>query len=142
MTADLSLRSVGPKDQILLLSLFESAREKELALVAWNADRRRSFIETQFRAQQQHYQTHFPHRDHHVVMLNGKPVGMTDIARNVEEAATGTKDVSTNIVSVSEAASETGGAATQVLASASDLSTKAQDLRSMVQNYLSGIKAA
>ena len=85
MTAGLSLRSVGPEDQKLLLVLFESAREKELALVAWNADRRRNFIETQFRAQQQHYQKHFPHRDHHIVMLNGKPAGMTDIARSAEE---------------------------------------------------------
>ena len=66
-------------------AFFASAREKELALVDWNGDRRRIFIETQFRAQQKHYQKHFPSRNHHIVMLNGKPVGMTDIARSAEE---------------------------------------------------------
>ena len=85
VAAALSLRSVGPEDQNFLLSLFESAREKELAWVDWKADRRRIFIETQFRAQQKHYQKHFPNRDHHIVMLDGKPAGMTDIARNAEE---------------------------------------------------------
>ena len=85
MTADLSLRSVGPEDQKLLLSLFESAREKELALVDWSDDQRRVFLKTQFRAQQEHYRKHFPHRDHHIVMLKGRPVGMTDIARNANE---------------------------------------------------------
>jgi len=85
MTADLSLRSVGPEDQNLLLALFASAREKELALVDWSDDRRRVFLETQFRAQQEHYQKHFSHRDHHIVMLNGRPVGMTDIARSDQE---------------------------------------------------------
>lgn len=85
MPANVSLRSVGPDDENLLLLLFASAREKELALVDWNEDRRRIFIEMQFRAQQEHYQKHYPYRDHHIVMLNGRPVGMTDIARSAEE---------------------------------------------------------
>ena len=51
----------------------------------WNDDQRRVFLKTQFHAQQEHYQKHFPFRDHHIVMLNGRPVGMTDIARSTQE---------------------------------------------------------
>ena len=44
-----------------------------------------------------------------------------EIARNVEQTAVGTEEVSTNIAGVRQAANDTGSAANQVLASARDL---------------------
>jgi methyl-accepting chemotaxis protein len=60
----------------------------------------------------------------------------------VQQAATGTQEVSSNIVGVSQVANDTGAAATQVLGAASELSRQAEQLRSEVGLYVSGVKAA
>jgi methyl-accepting chemotaxis protein len=65
-----------------------------------------------------------------------------EIARNVEEAAKGTQEVSSNIGGVTEAANGTGAAAGQVLTSAQALSGQSSHLRTLVQDFLSGVKAA
>ena len=65
-----------------------------------------------------------------------------EIARNVEEAARGTQEVSSNIGGVTEAANNTGSAAAQVLAAAQSLTGQSQELRSLVQTFLTGVKAA
>ena len=85
MPANLSLRPATAEDKRFLRALFASSRERELAMVDWDPEQRRVFIETQFQAQQEHYQKHFPHRDHLIVISNGKPIGMTDIDRSARE---------------------------------------------------------
>jgi methyl-accepting chemotaxis protein len=65
-----------------------------------------------------------------------------EIARNVEEAAKGTQEVSSNIGGVTEAANSTGAVANQVLASARALSGQSGELRTLVQSFLSQVKAA
>jgi len=65
-----------------------------------------------------------------------------EIARNVEEAAKGTQEVSANIGGVTEAANSTGAVANQVLASARMLSQQSGDMRSLVQHFLTQVKAA
>jgi methyl-accepting chemotaxis protein len=65
-----------------------------------------------------------------------------EIARNVEEAAKGTQEVSSNIGGVTEAANGTGAAANQVLTSAQALTGQSTHLRGLVQDFLSGVKAA
>ena len=65
-----------------------------------------------------------------------------EIARNVEEAAKGTQEVSSNIGGVTEAANGTGAAANQVLTSAQALTGQSTHLRDLVQDFLSGVKAA
>jgi len=65
-----------------------------------------------------------------------------EIARNIQHAAVGTSDVSSNIVGVSEASSEAGAAATQVLASAGELRREADTLRSEIDAFLHDIRAA
>ncbi len=65
-----------------------------------------------------------------------------EIARNVEEAAKGTQEVSSNIGGVTEAANGTGAVANQVLTSARSLSEQSGELRSLVQTFLSEVKAA
>ena len=65
-----------------------------------------------------------------------------EIARNVEEAAKGTQEVSSNIGGVTEAANSTGAVANQVLTSARSLSEQSVELRSLVQRFLTEVKAA
>jgi methyl-accepting chemotaxis protein len=65
-----------------------------------------------------------------------------EIARNVQEAARGTHQVSGNIGGVSQAASETGQTATQVLAAANQLSQQSETLRSYVEGFFTSIRAA
>lgn len=65
-----------------------------------------------------------------------------NIARNVEQAAGGSAEVSTGIAAVTAAASRTGAISAQVLSSARDLSQQSEALRSQVDNFLSNIRAA
>lgn len=65
-----------------------------------------------------------------------------EIARNVQHAATGTQDVTTNISGVSEAAISTGHAANDVLNAATELSRLSTTLRTVVETFLSTVRAA
>jgi len=65
-----------------------------------------------------------------------------EIARNVQQAAVGTNEVSQNIGGVSTAAGETGQAANQVLDASSALAREAEGLRGEVDRFLAGVKAA
>jgi len=65
-----------------------------------------------------------------------------EIARNIQQAAQGTHEVSSNIVGVNRAATDTGTAAHQVLSAADTLSSQAGVLKSKVEVFLSAVKAA
>jgi len=65
-----------------------------------------------------------------------------EIAKNVQEAALGTGQVSSNIAAVNDAAEKTGSASTGVLASAEQLSKQAANLRADVDQFLGNIRAA
>src|SRR5579872_1440411 len=65
-----------------------------------------------------------------------------EIARNVQEAALGTGQVSSNIAAVNHAAEKTGTASNGVLASAEQLSRQANTLRADVDRFLANIRAA
>jgi methyl-accepting chemotaxis protein len=65
-----------------------------------------------------------------------------EIARNVQEAARGTEQVTGSIVDVQQGAGETGAAANQVLGAAQELARHSNDLGQEVVNFLRGVKAA
>ncbi len=65
-----------------------------------------------------------------------------EIANSVQQAATGTRDVSVNVAGAQQAASETGAAASTVLAAAGTLSREADRLRAEVDSFLAGVRAA
>lgn len=64
------------------------------------------------------------------------------IARNVQQAAAGTSEVSVNIAEVRSEAAETGGASAQVLAAARSLAGETNRLKSQVEHFLNTIRAA
>jgi methyl-accepting chemotaxis protein len=65
-----------------------------------------------------------------------------EIARNIQHAAGGTSEVSSNIVGVSTASAEAGTAANEVLNASSALRREADVLRSEIDVFLSNIRAA
>jgi len=69
-------------------------------------------------------------------------VATKEIARNVEEAAKGSQEISSNIGGVTEAANGTGAAAAQVLTAAQALTGQSTSLKNLVQQFLGDVKAA
>jgi methyl-accepting chemotaxis protein len=65
-----------------------------------------------------------------------------EIARNVQEAAHGTQNVSTNIVAVNQAAGRTGAAAEQVLSASGEVASQATLLKAKVERFLGNVRAA
>ncbi len=65
-----------------------------------------------------------------------------EIARNVEQAASGTDAVNSNIASVNEAVGNSGVAAAQVLSVSTKLAEKSVALNQAVKDFLSDVKAA
>lgn len=65
-----------------------------------------------------------------------------EIARNVEQAATVTEEVTVNSMDVTKGAEETGRSASEVLEAAKNLSQEANDVRGEVDSFLGDIKAA
>ena len=65
-----------------------------------------------------------------------------EIARNIQHAAGGTSEVSSNIVGVSTASAEAGEAASAVLSASDALRKEAEGLRSEIDVFLTNIRAA
>ncbi|MGY4573654.1 methyl-accepting chemotaxis protein [Bradyrhizobium sp. USDA 3256] len=65
-----------------------------------------------------------------------------EIARNIQQAAQGTGEVSNNIVSVNEAAGRTGAAAGLVLSAVDYLTRQSTALRADVDRFLTSVRAA
>ena len=65
-----------------------------------------------------------------------------EIARNIQHAAGGTSEVSSNIIGVSAASTEAGTAAGEVLSASSALRREADVLRAEIDEFLSNIRAA
>jgi methyl-accepting chemotaxis protein len=65
-----------------------------------------------------------------------------EIARNVQQTAASTQEVTVTISGVSQAANQTGVAAGDVLSAASGLSQRAEQLTKEVNGFVAGIRAA
>jgi methyl-accepting chemotaxis protein len=69
-------------------------------------------------------------------------IATREIARNIQHAAGGTSEVSSNIVGVSTASAQAGSAAGEVLSASGALRREADMLRSEIDAFLSNIRAA
>jgi RimJ/RimL family protein N-acetyltransferase len=63
----LSLRPATDADRDILLAVYASTREDELALTDWPPEKKRAFVEQQFEAQDRHYRLHYPGAEFFVV---------------------------------------------------------------------------
>ncbi|MEP6445246.1 MAG: methyl-accepting chemotaxis protein [Hyphomicrobiales bacterium] len=69
-------------------------------------------------------------------------VTTSEIANNINDVSQGTAEVSTTITRVSQIAGDAGNEARSVLDASDQLTQKSQELRSMVESFLSEVKAA
>jgi methyl-accepting chemotaxis protein len=76
------------------------------------------------------------------IAIEQQGAAMQGIARNVQQAASRTAQVASNITEVNRGASETGSASAQVLSSAQGLSTESVRLKSEVEKFLARVRAA
>ena len=65
-----------------------------------------------------------------------------EIARNCQQASTGTNQVTENISGVGQAAEMTGAASTQLMTLSTGLSNQAVDLRQVVDGFVRDFAAA
>jgi methyl-accepting chemotaxis protein len=65
-----------------------------------------------------------------------------EIARNIQQVAAGSSEISVHIGGVTTAAEATGGAASQVLSNARELDNQSGMLRSAVEGFLTKVRAA
>ncbi len=75
-----------PEDDAFLLEVYASTRAEEMALTGWLEVQQKVFINMQFKLQKASYATKFPEADHHIILLEGVPVGriMVDRSRKDE----------------------------------------------------------
>ena len=83
--SDVTLRPIRPDDEAFLFRVYASTREEELAPLQWSEEQKRAFLQMQFRAQHQHYQTYFPAARFDVVVWRDQPIGRLYVDRREDE---------------------------------------------------------
>ncbi len=77
-----------------------------------------------------------------VAALEQQGDATTEISRNVQEAAAGTQEVSSNILGVNDAAGDTGNASGDVMNAATQVKAQTELLREKVEVFLTNVQAA
>lgn len=81
----ITLRPVRQLDDALLLRIYSSTREEEMAMVPWSDDEKQSFLTMQFTAQSTDYQSRFPDSEHSIIVADGEEAGRIWIDRRSDE---------------------------------------------------------
>lgn len=84
-TASIALRPATPDDRPLLLRIYASTREQELAQVPFTPEQKAAFLEQQFAAQSAHYARHHGDSSFDVVEVDGVPAGRLIVSRRPQE---------------------------------------------------------
>jgi GNAT superfamily N-acetyltransferase len=86
MKAGVSTRPVRlPEDGALLMAIYRSTRQREIAAFGWTEDEVDTFVKFQFEAQSGYYARSFPDAEHSVVMVDGTPAGRLLVERSGNE---------------------------------------------------------
>lgn len=80
-----TLRPATDSDTTFLLSLYAETRAAEMAMVPWNDELKRAFVESQFNSQHAHYKEQFPDAAFDIILLNGEPVGRLYVLRAADQ---------------------------------------------------------
>jgi ribosomal protein S18 acetylase RimI-like enzyme len=82
----ITLRPIGPDDMDLLLRVYGSTREEEMALVIdWTAEQKAAFVRHQFEAQHAWYRDHYEGAQFDVILVDGAPAGRLYVHRRPAE---------------------------------------------------------
>lgn len=82
---EITLRPTQPVDEPVLLAVYGSTREDELATTDWDDARKREFVEMQFRAQDQYYRANYANASFDLILVDGEPAGRLYVARWPDE---------------------------------------------------------
>jgi ribosomal protein S18 acetylase RimI-like enzyme len=77
-------RPVTEADRDLIFRLYASTRAAEMAMVPWNEDQKRAFVESQFAAQCRGYRESFPNAVHEVLSHQGRDIGRLYVSHESE----------------------------------------------------------
>lgn len=80
-----TLRPEGAGDEPLLLQLYASTREEELALTGWDERTRALFVQSQLQAQRAAYRSMFPTADFAIILLEAAAIGRIVVHQTPEE---------------------------------------------------------
>jgi ribosomal protein S18 acetylase RimI-like enzyme len=82
---EITLRPVLPADDSVLIAVYGSTREDELATTDWDDAKKREFVEMQFRAQDQYYRANYANASYDLILVDGEPAGRLYVARWPDE---------------------------------------------------------
>ncbi len=74
-------RPVEPSDGAVILAIFASTREDELAAVPWSPEEREAFLRSQSEAQERHYRSVYPQASFELLLVDETPVGRLYLLR-------------------------------------------------------------
>jgi len=77
----ISLRRYQDYDRDFLFKLYASTRADEIAPFGWPPVQQEMFLRMQFTAQQQWYSMSYAQAEHHVIELEGVPIGRLMVSR-------------------------------------------------------------
>ncbi len=80
-----TLRPIVAEDAALLLRVYASTREEELAPVPWSDEQKSGFVAMQFAAQSAHYAEHYTGMSADVIVVDGADAGRLLVARWARE---------------------------------------------------------
>jgi ribosomal protein S18 acetylase RimI-like enzyme len=76
-----NLRPAAEADREFLVELYASIRAAELELIDWDEETKRSFVEHQFNAQDDHYRSNYPGATLDVIEVEGELAGRLYVHR-------------------------------------------------------------
>ena len=86
MDPRITLRPIAPDDMELLLRIYRSTREEELAMVLdWTEETKAAFVRQQFEAQHAWYRDHYEGAQFDVILVDGAPAGRLYVHRRAGE---------------------------------------------------------
>src|SRR3954468_6187280 len=81
----LTLRPAEAADRDLLLRIYASTREEELALTDWDDAQKDAFLIQQFTAQDAHYREHYRGAVFNIILLGDERIGRLYLPRRPDE---------------------------------------------------------
>ncbi len=69
------LRPASDSDTPMLLAIYTSTRQEEVAQTGWPQAQQDAFLTLQAKAQHEHYLKHYPEAERHLIELNGETAG-------------------------------------------------------------------
>jgi GNAT superfamily N-acetyltransferase len=77
-----SFKAISNKDMAFLSELYRSTRWQEVLQAPWNDEQRIEFLDQQFTAQHEHYNSHYPKAEKLLILKDTKPIGRIYIDRD------------------------------------------------------------